>query len=219
MVFFVLINVHFLRTVDIQVHQFGLRSVEKCEAASGFETLVSSVWPWVDALIYFFAPFVLISVFNVVIIARVLVSTSGRAKLKNGGGSKVRRYATDSNTRLTLMLLTVSFAFLITTLPMNFCIIAAPFWNQHSNDLAVMAKARLVRTISELLMYVNHSINFFLYCATGQKFRNEIMRMFCKKNNNTLLNTDHSQHLYCSRNCSSSHHVEVEQKVICETNV
>lgn len=37
-----------------------------------------------------------------------------------------------------------------------------------------MAQFKLVTTITELLMYTNHSINFFLYCATGNKFRQQI---------------------------------------------
>jgi len=33
------------------------------------------------------------------------------------------------------------------------------------------SRFELARTIAELLMYANHAINFYLYCATGQKFR------------------------------------------------
>lgn len=36
------------------------------------------------------------------------------------------------------------------------------------------ARLILARTVSELLMYTNHSINFFLYCAAGEKFRREL---------------------------------------------
>ena len=32
------------------------------------------------------------------------------------------------------------------------------------------SRFELARTIAELLMYANHAINFYLYCATGQKF-------------------------------------------------
>jgi len=43
---------------------------------------------------------------------------------------------------------------------------------------ALAAKLILVRTVCELLMYVNHSINFFLYCATGQKFRRQLCALW-----------------------------------------
>ena len=40
-----------------------------------------------------------------------------------------------------------------------------------------MIRFRLCCTISEMLMYVNHSINFFLYCATGKKFREQLRNL------------------------------------------
>jgi len=35
----------------------------------------------------------------------------------------------------------------------------------------------LVKTICFLLMYVNHAINFYLYCLTGKRFRRELAAM------------------------------------------
>jgi len=93
------------------------------------------------------------------------------------------------------MLLTISFAFLLTTLPMNVANIAATFCNVFKNDLQRVAKFRLARTITELLMYVNHSMNFFLYCATGQKFRHQLVWMVCyaKRPYRLSWGSEHSQ--------------------------
>lgn len=41
-----------------------------------------------------------------------------------------------------------------------------------------MAQFKLIMTVTELLMYTNHSINFFLYCATGNKFRQQFFDLF-----------------------------------------
>jgi hypothetical protein len=63
---------------------------------------------------------------------------------------------------------------------MNITSILADFFNMHhKNNLRIVAKFSLARTITELLMYVNHSMNFFLYCATGQKFRHQLVWMIC----------------------------------------
>jgi len=35
----------------------------------------------------------------------------------------------------------------------------------------------LVKTICFLMMYVNHAINFYLYCLTGKRFRKELAAM------------------------------------------
>ena len=44
-------------------------------------------------------------------------------------------------------------------------------------------------------MYTNHSINFFLYCATGQKFRHQLIWMMrcAKKTYNITWGSDESR--------------------------
>ena len=80
------------------------------------------------------------------------------------------------------MLLTVSFAFLLTTLPMNISLIITAFWQHGNHGLRQTVQFKLAKTVAELLMYVNHSVNFCLYCATGQKFRQQIRYLMrCKK--------------------------------------
>ncbi|ESO07823.1 hypothetical protein HELRODRAFT_170382 [Helobdella robusta] len=46
------------------------------------------------------------------------------------------------------------------------------------------AKLGLLRAVCELLMYLNHAINFYLYCSTGDKFRKEFCRVFTSKSGN-----------------------------------
>jgi len=79
------------------------------------------------------------------------------------------------------MLLTISFTFLVTTLPLTVVSIAAAFVGRTSGgrDELTASRFKLARTIAELLMYANHAINFYLYCATGQKFRHQLIWMVC----------------------------------------
>ncbi len=42
----------------------------------------------------------------------------------------------------------------------------------------MIANFDLINAVTKLLMYVNHSINFYLYCATGHKFCCELRRLF-----------------------------------------
>lgn len=91
------------------------------------------------------------------------------------------------------MLLTISFAFLITTFPMNIALISTHFYSPISMDRPAMARFKLIRAITELLMYVNHSMNFYLYCATGHKFRQQLLQMCCK-----CSNTDNTHELTMS---------------------
>ena len=78
------------------------------------------------------------------------------------------------------MLLTISFTFLITTLPLTLVSIAAAFVSGTAGpDALTASRFELARTIAELLMYANHAINFYLYCATGQKFRHQLIWTVC----------------------------------------
>jgi hypothetical protein len=147
---------------------------------------MQSVWPWVDALVYSFLPFVVILALNVLIVRQVLIARQERDSLRGGTHKsyRQRRPSQEGSTRLTVMLLTISFSFLVTTLPMNVVAIAAAFLDkgvdmEGDDDMRTSARFQLARTVAELLMYSNHAVNFYLYCATGQKFRRQLVWMVC----------------------------------------
>ncbi|XP_060066209.1 thyrotropin-releasing hormone receptor-like [Ylistrum balloti] len=216
---FLTINIHLLWTVDLNEEIYNDHVVYKCEGALSHGRLVNDIWPWIDALLYSFSPTLIIVMLNIMIIRQVIKATYGRDELQNGSlmKSESRRCTKDGNTKLTVMLLTISFTFLITTIPMNIVMIVTRVWQEDFKyDAALLAKCWLVRTIAELLMYLNHSINFFLYCATGQKFRNIVFRMVCRRSNSNTSNvSDHSQHIYCSRtNVNACSHKSVNETAL-----
>ena len=100
-----------------------------------------------------------------------------------------RSYTLESELRLTIMLLTVTFTFLASTLPVPIVLIVTAFYDDDDGmSMEMLAKFLLTNSITQLLMYVNHSINFYLYCATGHKFCNELKRLskytnVCKADN------------------------------------
>ena len=173
------INLHFFWTVKIRNFRHKGEVIPQCTAAEQYDWLVNEVWPWVDAFIYSFLPFLVIMMLNVLIIRQVVKARRSRSHLAEMRSYEQRRPSHEGSTRLTVMLLTISFAFLLTTLPMNITNITAYFWRQYRGDLHEVSKYTLARTITEMLMYINHSMNFFLYCATGQKFRHQLIWMVC----------------------------------------
>lgn len=201
---FIACNLHFLWTVQLKTYGDG--SIVFCDAADNMRYLVTVVWPWVDATLYALAPFVLIAVFNALIILQTIRATSWRDEAQKGPLINVekRKMAKDNNLKLTIMLLSVSFTFLVTTFPMAIVMVFHNQWEKDIKDPSVPVKIvtqrRLVRTIAEMLMFLNHSINFYLYCALGQKFRNQVIKTICGRTTSNNSNaSDHSQHLYCSR--------------------
>jgi len=66
------VNVHFLWTVRVVDIEYGNSTISTC-AGADYEVLVAEVWPWVDAAIYSFVPFLVIIVLNTLIIRQVSV--------------------------------------------------------------------------------------------------------------------------------------------------
>ncbi|XP_064598811.1 probable G-protein coupled receptor 139 [Liolophura sinensis] len=187
------INLHFFWTVELSKNprknsqsDVGNNSLF-CDGGEEFSYLVGGLWPWVDAFLYSFLPFFIITILNCVIIRRVTQAYKSRCLMQ-----KRQTLITDSrsayrtssciepNIKMTAMLLTVSFAFLLTTLPMNICLIVSALWHMKKDPVSV-ARFTLAETITTLLMYTNHSMNFFLYCAAGQKFRHQLLKLVCAK--------------------------------------
>ena len=172
-----ILHLHFTWTM-------GLRESEKgytCRSAVKYEYLVDHIWPWIDGLMYCFAPFTIIATLNTLIIVQVAKSRRNRHRVSeyrcNGASSPSRSISTNSY-HVTFMLLVVSFTFLVCTLPTAvFAIYRDVFVAHYGGNLQQLANMVLFRTVSKLLLYVNHSINFYLYLLSGQRFRQEMCAM------------------------------------------
>lgn len=73
-----------------------------------------------------------------------------------------------SQTRVTSMLLAVSFAWLFLTSPFTIYGIIASITNRWY---------LMVKAVCFILMYTNHAINFGLYCLAGKKFRRQLIEL------------------------------------------
>lgn len=181
------INLHFLWTLGVKSYPYGDETFDKCDPGKGFELLVKEVWPWIDACIYSFLPLGIILTLNSLIIRQVVKSKRSRCDLSGNHALRSRkatklnpdrnRNPQDSSFKLTVMLLSISFAFLITTLPRNSMLIANAFLG-NPKDYGEVARRTMLQALTELLMYLNHSMNFYLYCATGEKFRHQLVCLF-----------------------------------------
>ena len=180
---FIALNSHFLWTVHLKVISFNQTSLSECMAYDKYSTLTEEVWPWIDAVTYSFLPFIIISLLNSLIVRYVISAKKVRSVLQVYS-TRTRRNIVSSHCetsrKITIMLLAISFTFLLTTLPMNIVLIYTSSFV--ADDDMSFSKMTLVKTIAQVLMYTNHSINFFLYCATGKKFRTQFLSMirFCR---------------------------------------
>ena len=134
---------------------------------------MSTVFPVMKLLSYCVVPFFIVLLLNAAIIIRI--SKSKNVPLLNRSVT-FKGTCTSHQNRITGMLLTVSITWLLLTGPFT-------IWSLvPNNPVTTSSKAQsfLIKTICFTLMYLNHSINFYLYCLTGARFRRQLREMLCK---------------------------------------
>lgn len=152
---------------------------------------VAWLWTTFDAVIYCYLPFILIFGLNVVIVHhvnaaqkqqhRIRVRHSTLSMQQLGKTPALTGEQVNSVRQMTIMLLVISFAFLVTTL----AIVVTKILSQVL-DLSGSGKRfqrlnfQLADSVAELLMYVNHAMNFYLFCATGKRFRSRLLLLVAK---------------------------------------
>ena len=126
----------------------------------------------IDATFYSFAPFTIMIAANLAIIYKFM---KAKWNSRNPGiipTESTHQAMSKAATKGTLMLVTVSIAFIVLTAPISiaYTITEEPH--------------PMVDAITVILDYLNHSINAVLYCISGTRFRGELMKTLgCHKKN------------------------------------
>ena len=157
----VLLGINAFHIVAYQVYTTD--GVRFCVPRPEYDYFLDNVWPIIDGVLYTYLPSILMINFSGAIMCHIWKTKA----LFNQASSAQKHFP-----RVTFMLFSVSVFFIITTVPVTTLFIV----ERHTGDLSMLTFACL-----ELLMVLNHSINFFLYCLSGSKFRNDFRKMFCAK--------------------------------------
>nr|AKQ63053.1 orphan G-protein coupled receptor 49 [Platynereis dumerilii] len=138
--------------------------VSNCGRPQPFTYFEKLIRPWIVFALISVLPFLVIVICNVMIIRALIESRVVTS------GNKIQSNMEKTYMQMTLMCLSASFAFLVFITPSIVLLIGKPYWDNDS-DSYIIAKA-----VNNQLTYVNHSINFFLYCLSGARFRKELVR-------------------------------------------
>ena len=134
----------------------------RCDVIAGYETFVFRVFDWIDLVVCFVVPFFTILVLNCLIVYHVRRSFSIRKPPS----------ASDPTAHLTTMLLVVTSAFLVTSLPIFVILL---FYKER---VAGDPRWELAENVALMINSSNHALNFFFYCASGVKFRKQLRSLF-----------------------------------------
>ncbi|XP_069138819.1 uncharacterized protein [Argopecten irradians] len=179
-VMFSLFNCHFFWTVTIEG--------QYCSPTKTYEDFHNDIFPLIDAVLYSFLPFLILLAINILIIRDNKRATRFRETLRRRSHTAENEKNMENrhfHQKLTITLLSVTFTFLVTSAPrvVLFSIRYNYFdFSSAQIDFERLALYLLVSRITSLFSYMNHAVNFLLYCITGQRFRRELRKLFvCMK--------------------------------------
>ena len=164
------------------VHEFWTRGPEYnrktgeflrvCGSQAQYSYFLDYVRPWIAFTLVNALPFIIILFFNCAIVHSLIRAQKVRnaATTTAPTGTGARPSLSGSSFRqTTFMCLGISFAFLVCITPSIVVLIGKPYWKRAAATVYRDAKA-----VANFLALLNHCVNFFLYCVTGQRFRYEL---------------------------------------------
>ena len=78
---------------------------------------------------------------------------------------------------LTAMLISISVLFLVTQVPAFIILILRRILTIEKFNKVNLYRFLVIDTIFRLVKWTNHAVNFFCYCVSGKRFREELVAM------------------------------------------
>ena len=174
-IFCILYNIPHLFTSS----DFGRQCMSHVNSATNIYIKIY-FWSWI--CVGYIIPFILLISMNSVIIHTLRKRSSNMLVTENpdqGQGNSEGHESRQPEKQIYVMLLLVSFTFIILYTPANVLVLHMNFFT--GNTPTFFAGQYLFLQISEKLFYTSHGINFFLYVLSGQKFRTDLIKLFRKE--------------------------------------
>ena len=149
---------------------------------NALKAIAGQIYYWLSYVTNFVLPFILLLIMNSVIIHTIRSRGKQNLQMSNNQGQGHDR-------QVFAILLLVTFGFLILVTPVYLF-----FLYTHLVDYEKTAKSfaefQLFYSVSQKMYYTNYGINFYLYVISGQKFRTDLIRLFCKQREHSEKKSD-----------------------------
>ena len=157
------------------IPQFFLSDIVGSNRCIGYaiQSQITRIYSWFSFVLNAVIPFTLLIYMNFVIVKTVRKSRKSFGDNDRTTGMDARQKAMKSaENQLTIMLLLVTTLFLILLFPAYFRFIYVAVAKRDTPGK--YARLFLVNIVTSRLYTTNSGINFFLYCISGKKFRNDL---------------------------------------------
>ena len=150
---------------------------------------ITKVYSWLSFVLNAIVPFVMLIYMNYVIIKKVresrkmftdeitVADDTPKSEICNSANQKRQKSMKNTENQLTIMLLLVTTLFLILMIPTYVRFLFFSFVKRDTPER--YANLMLLYHFSYKLYNTNCGINFFLYCISGKKFRNDLKETVC----------------------------------------
>ena len=172
-VFFCLVYSHMLYGIGI-VPSAG----HSCTLVSkSYELFLRNVWLKIDILLFSFLPFACLFLSNSVLVLKLRRSLKdAREQLTTTDTQHANREKNASS--ITLTAIVVSLVFIVLTFPLALynllSLVAAN--TRYTDDINL---SFFFRQVVYITAYFNYSVNVYLYCLTGERFRMKFREIMC----------------------------------------
>lgn len=144
----------------------------KCYSTRDNPDYIYPQWERVHLVVYNLCPFAIMCICNTYII--VVTVRSSRAQIDSTPPT-IQRKTLERYRQLTALLIIVTFAFVLLTLPA--CIYFV-FFRHHLESKTGRTYRYMIQITLNSVQFTSHAINFFLYCFSAKSFLNELSDMF-----------------------------------------
>lgn len=171
--------------------KISLRREDAC-ISHGHDYFMNNVFDAVRLLTYSLLPIAITTVSNGLIMRKLWIRSHGNHAETNLGnslgsirGESISRrnhpsYKNQQNVSTYILLSVLSVSWAVLTLPITIWQLAATY---DPGDPSKQADYFLQKTVCFMAMYLNHALNFYLYCLTGAHFRRQawrVLRRICR---------------------------------------
>ena len=133
------------------------------------------MFSWFSLCINSVLPFTILLVINCIIITELKRHSNLMANQSDSkGGQGVRNETSKRNKQVTVMLLFVTFVMLALSIPLYCRYVTFKIIDPMTSP-RIYALFSLAYHVTNKLSWTNSSINFYIYCLSGSKFRNDAL--------------------------------------------
>ncbi len=152
-----------------------------CGISAEYTWFFHNIFQFLDLTLLNLVPTVFLVSVNLATVIKISLAARSSQMTKNSSSDKERQVASS-----TFILLSASLVYVLCTMPWSTRFLAFHAF-QKANRPHAGTQFYLYSSICQVFYFLNHAVNFFLYCIHGSEFRRELMALFgIKKRPSTI---------------------------------